>query len=165
MIPSQRDAEDDQVDMLTGARRLGPGLADVQHEIHRANRGNGRLVVACVSVDGLKPTSDSKGHPAGDLIVKHIVNVMQANLRCHQSIVRLGGDEFVCTISGTSIETVRQRFDELIAEPDFTPGDVSISVGFAELVRGDSAMDLIDRADRRLIASRDTHPDHGTRPV
>ena len=155
MIPSQYDPEHDQVEMLTGAR-LGPGLADMQHEIQRANRGNGRLVVACVNVEGLNATNDSKRHHAGDLILKHIVNVLQANLRCNQSIIRLGGDEFVCTISDTPIEDVRQRFDELIPELSPTPGDVSISVGLAELVRGDSPLDLIDRADRKLIASRDT---------
>jgi diguanylate cyclase (GGDEF)-like protein len=161
MIPSERDPEDDQVDMLTGARRLSPGLADMQNEIHRANRGNGRLVVACVNVDGLRASDDSKGHHAGDLILKRIVNVLQANLCSNQPIIRLGGDEFVCSISDTSIENVRQRFDELIAELSLTPGDVSISGGFAELVRGDSPMDLIDRADRRLIASRDTQTRNG----
>jgi diguanylate cyclase (GGDEF)-like protein len=155
MIPNQQDPEHDQVDILTGAR-LGPGLADMQHEIQRANRGNGRLVVACVNVDGLNATNDSNSHHAGDLILKHIVNLLQANLRCHQSIIRLGGDEFACTISDTSIEDVRQRFHELIPRLSSTPGDVSISVGLAELVRGDSPLDLIDRADRRLIASRDT---------
>jgi hypothetical protein len=36
------------------------------------------------------------------------------------------------------------------------PGDGSITVGFAQLARGDSPMDLIDRADRQLIAARDT---------
>jgi diguanylate cyclase (GGDEF)-like protein len=156
----------DEVDILTGARRLGPGLADMQHEIHRANRGNGRLVVACVNFDGLKATNDAKGHQAGNAILKHIVNVLETNLRSHGSIIRLGSDEFVCTISDTSIENVRQRFDEIVAELNLTLDDGSISVGFAELVRGDSPMDLIDRADRRLVASRDTklaiagpHPD------
>jgi diguanylate cyclase (GGDEF)-like protein len=152
--PAQR--EEDEVDMLTGARRLDPGLADMQHEIHRANRGNGRLVVACVNVDGLKASNDSKGRDAGDVILKHIVNALQTSLRSHESIIRLGRDEFVCTISDTSIENVRQRFDEIIEELSLTPDDGSISVGFAELVRGDSPMDLIDRADRRLVASRDT---------
>jgi diguanylate cyclase (GGDEF)-like protein len=153
---AQADERDEnEVDMLTGTQRLGPGLADMQREIHRANRGNGRLVVACVNVDGLKPTNDSKGR-AVDVILVHVMNVLQTNLRSHESIIRLGGDEFVCTISDASIENVRELFDEIIAELGIAPEDGSISVGFAELVRGDSPMDLIDRADRRLVASRDT---------
>jgi diguanylate cyclase (GGDEF)-like protein len=151
---TERDA--DEVDMVTGATRRGPGLAELQREIHRANRGNGQLIVAYVDVDDLKATNDSKGRHAGDLILKHIVNVLQTNLRSYASVVRLSGDEFACAISDTTIENVRQRFDEITAELSLTPDDGSISVGFAELVRGDSPMDLIDRADRRLIASRDT---------
>jgi diguanylate cyclase (GGDEF)-like protein len=150
--PSVRQA---RFDMLTGAPRRGPGLADMQREIDRANRGNGRLIVAYVDVNGLKATNDSEGHHAGDVILKHMVNVVQ-NLCSYGSVVRLGGDEFVCTISDTTIENVRERFDEITAQLSLTPDDGSISVGFAQLVRGDSPLDLIDRADRGLIASRDT---------
>ena len=59
-------------------------------------------------------------------------------------------------LTDTSIENVRQRFGEITAQLSLTPDDGSISVGFAQLVRGDSPLDLIGRADRRLIASRDT---------
>ena len=151
--PSARQA---RFDMLTGTRRpRGPGLADMQREIDRANRGNGRLIVAHVDVNGLKATNDSEGHQAGDVILKHIVNVVQ-NLCSYGSVVRLGSDEFVCTISDTTIAKVRERFAEITAQLSLTPDDGSISVGFAQLVRGDSPLDLINRADRGHIASRDT---------
>jgi diguanylate cyclase (GGDEF)-like protein len=178
MIPSKRDPEGDQTlsdldqcnadcdevdsdsgqngSALTGAWRCAPGLADMQREIHRANRGNGRLIVAYVDVEGLKATNDSRGHLAGNLILQQIVNVLQTNLRSCESVVRVGKGKFACTISDATIEDVRQRFDEVIAQLSLTPPDGPISVGFAELVRGDSPMDLIDRADRRLIASRET---------
>jgi diguanylate cyclase (GGDEF)-like protein len=146
----------DEVDALTGAQRRAPGLADVQHEIDRANRGDGRLIAVYVDVDGLKATNDSKGHHAGDLILKHIVAVLQTQLRSYEPIVRLGGDEFVCTISGTTIENVRERFAQITAQLSLTPDDGSITVGFAQLTRGDSPMDLIDRADNELIAARNT---------
>lgn len=159
------DREADEVDMLTGARRRGPGLANMQREIDRARRGSGRLIAAYVDVDGLKATNDSKGHRAGDAMLKHIVDVLQTNLRSYESIVRLGGDEFVCTISDATIESVRQRFDEITAELTITPDDGSITVGFAELARGDSPMDLIDRADSGLIATREAHGrDQRTQP-
>ena len=146
----------DEVDVLTGARRRAPGLADLQHEIDRANRGDGRLIAVYVDVDGLKATNDSKGRQAGDLMLKHIVGVLQTQLRSYAPVVRLGGDEFVCTISGTTIESVREQFAQIVAQLSLTPDDGSITVGFAKLARGDSPMDLIDRADRQLIAARDT---------
>jgi diguanylate cyclase (GGDEF)-like protein len=128
----------------------------VQREIDRANRGNGRLIVVYVDVNGLKAANDSEGHHAGDVILKHMVNVVQ-NLCSYGSVVRLGDDQCVCTISDTTIENVRERCDEITAQLSLTPDDGSISVGFAQLVRGDSPLDLIDRADRGLIASRG-HP-------
>jgi diguanylate cyclase (GGDEF)-like protein len=152
---AQVERKADEVDMLTGARRRRPGLADLQRDIDRAKRGNGRLIVAYVDVDGLKKTNDSKGHHAGDVMLRRVVDVVRLNLRSYESIVRLGGDEFVCTMSDTTIENVRQRFDEISAELTLTSDDGSITVGFAELTQGDTAMDLVDRADSGLIATRD----------
>ncbi len=149
----------DESDALTGAWRRAPGLADIQHEIDRARRGDGRLVAVYIDVDGLKATNDSRGHHAGDLMLQHIVHVVRTQLRSYEPIVRIGGDEFVCTISGTTIERVRERFTEIIAQLKVTPGGGSITVGFAQLGRDDSLMDLIDRADRQLIAARHTRSD------
>jgi diguanylate cyclase (GGDEF)-like protein len=150
------EREADEVDALTGARRRAPGLTDVQHEIDRANRGDGRLIAVYVDVDGLKATNDSKGHHAGDMRLKHIVAVLQTQLRSYDPVVRLGGDEFVCTVSETAIESVQERFARITAQLSLTPDDGSITVGFAQLAPGDSPMNLIDRADRHLIATRDT---------
>jgi diguanylate cyclase (GGDEF)-like protein len=149
------EREANEVDVLTGARRRAPGLADVQREIDRAHRGNGQLIAAYVDVDGLKATNDSKGHHAGDLMLKHIVGVLRTHLRSYEPLVRLGGDEFVCTISETTIESVRERFAQITAQLSLTPDDGSITVGFAQLAWGDSPMDIIDRADSELIAARD----------
>jgi GGDEF domain-containing protein len=79
-------------------------------------------------------------------MLKHIVNVLQSNLRCYEPVVCLSGDEFVCTISNATIEIVRHRFAQISAELRLPPEDGSISVGFAELAHGDILMDLIDRA-------------------
>jgi diguanylate cyclase (GGDEF)-like protein len=153
---SAAEREADEIDMLTGARRRAPGLADIQREIDRARRGDGRLIAVYVDVDGLKATNDSKGHHAGDVMLRHVVGVIQTHLRSYEQVVRLGGDEFVCTISDATIESVRERFGEITAQLSVTPGDGSITVGFAQLAKGDSPMDLIDRADGELIAARDT---------
>ena len=151
-VAAERQAA--ETDALTGARCRAPGLADIQHEIDRAHRSDGRLVAIYVDVDGLKATNDSEGHHAGDLMLKHIVAVLRTQLRSYEPIVRVGGDEFVCTISGTTIERARERFAHIIAQLSLTPDHGSITAGFAQLARDDSLKDLIDRADRELIAAR-----------
>jgi diguanylate cyclase (GGDEF)-like protein len=156
------EREADEIDTVTGARRRAPGLADIRREIDRAHRGNGRLIAAYVDVDGLKATNDSKGHHAGDLMLNHIVGVMQTHLRPYEQVIRLSGDEFVCTISDTTIESVRERFKQITQELSITPDEGSITVGFAQLAQGDSPMDLIDRADGELLAAR--RASRGTTP-
>jgi diguanylate cyclase (GGDEF)-like protein len=142
------------IDLLTGARRRGPGLAELQHQIDRARLRAGQLVVAYVEVDGLKETNDSKGHQAGDATLKQVVDVLREHLRSYEPIVRLGGDEFACAMSDTTIENVRSRLGEISVELADGPEDISISVGFAALMPGDTPMDLINRADTSLLRTR-----------
>ncbi len=87
-------------------------------------------------------------------MLKHVVGVLHMHLRAYEPVIRLGGDEFVCTLSRVTIEQARARFDDIAAELGATPEDGSITVGFALLADGDSPMDLIDRADNELIATR-----------
>jgi diguanylate cyclase (GGDEF)-like protein len=141
---------------VTGARRRVPGVSDIQREIDRARRGNGRLIAAYVDGDGLKAINDSQGHHAGDVMLKHIVGVMQTHLRSYEPVIRLSGDEFICTIADATIESVRERFAQITQQLNITPDDGSITIGFAKLAQGDSPMDLIDRADSDLIAARNT---------
>jgi diguanylate cyclase (GGDEF)-like protein len=147
----------DEIDTVTGARRRSPGLADIRRQIDRAHGDDRGLIAAYVDVDGLKATNDSKGHLAGDLMLKHIVSVIQTHLRSYGQVIRLSGDEFICTIPGATIESVRERFGQITQELNVTPDDGSITVGFAQLAPGDSPMGLIDRADSDLIAIREAN--------
>jgi diguanylate cyclase (GGDEF)-like protein len=148
------EREADEIDTVTGARRRAPGLAGIRRQIDRAHGDNRGLIAAYVDVDGLKATNDSRGHHAGDLMLNHIVSVMQTHLRSYGQVTRLGGDEFICTISNATIESVRERFGQITQELNVTPDNGSITVGFAQLAPGDSPMGLIDRADSDLIAIR-----------
>ena len=56
-------------DPVTGAWSRGPGLRELEHEISRARRGSGRLVVAYLDVNGLKAINDTRGHAAGDALL------------------------------------------------------------------------------------------------
>ena len=142
--------------MLTGARTRGPGLADLDHEIDRARRGTGELVVAYVDVVGLKTINDEHGHAAGDELLRTAVHAIRDHLRSYDLIVRLGGDEFLCVMSEATLEAAHQRFDAvktaLAADADH---EREIKVGFAVLEPADSPADLIERADAELLPDRE----------
>lgn len=145
-----------QVDQLTGARTRAAGLAELDHEIDRARRTSSKLVVTYVDVVGLKVVNDARGHGAGDELLRRAVRAIREQLRSYDLIVRLGGDEFLCVMSGATIDAARQRFaamqDTLAAAPD----PCEIRAGFAAFMPGDTAPELIQRADSELPLGRAT---------
>jgi diguanylate cyclase (GGDEF)-like protein len=122
--------------------------------MERARRDSEGLVVAFVDVDGLKQVNDTAGHLAGDALLIAVADSLRACLRSYDLIMRFGGDEFVCALPNASLEQVRGRFGEVSRFLEACPAPGSITAGFAELIAGDRAEDLIRRADADLLARR-----------
>ena len=137
-------------DELTGTYRRGLGTLELQREINRARHSGGRLVLAFADVDGLKDVNDRDGHAAGDALLIDVATTIRSNLRSYDPLVRFGGDEFVCAFSDFNVEGVRGRFEEIQGELSQRRPGCSISVGVAELQRGDTLEDLTARGDADL---------------
>jgi PAS domain S-box-containing protein len=99
-----------QIDQLTGALGRELGMVALDREINRAQRGNGRLVLAYVDVNGLKEVNDREGHAAGDELLRDVVGAIRAHLRAYDPIVRVGGDEFVCALGTACPRTLARDF-------------------------------------------------------
>lgn len=139
-----------ETDELTGARTRAAGLADLENEIARARRGAGPLVTAYVDVVGLKSVNDTRGHAAGDALLRHAVHAIRDHMRSYDLIVRMGGDEFICVMSDATVEIARRRFGAVQADLAADTTDrCEIRFGVAELAPEDSALDLVKRADAK----------------
>jgi diguanylate cyclase (GGDEF)-like protein len=147
------DREYASTDELTGARRRGVGLEDLDNEMNRAWRQGDSLRVAYVDVDGLKSVNDTQGHAAGDALLLSVADGIRRQMRPYDLLVRLGSDEFVCAVPNITLDKLRERFDQLDAELRDS-GGCSVSVGFSELREGDSSGELIKRADSDVLAGR-----------
>jgi diguanylate cyclase (GGDEF)-like protein len=141
-------------DELTGVRRRGAGLEQLQREIARARHTGEELGVAFVDVDGLKRTNDTRGHAAGDTLLCTVATCLRRVTRPHDLVMRYGGDEFLCVLPNADLDQIRRRFEDASAELSSSPIHGSFSAGFAKLAEGDSAMDLVNRADGDLLARR-----------
>jgi diguanylate cyclase (GGDEF)-like protein len=140
------------VDDLTGARRRGVGLEELQNEMKRVRREGGTLIAAFVDVDGLKTVNDALGHDAGDRLLQAVAAGLRRHMRSYDLLVRLGGDEFLCAMAGVDGRDAARRFDYVKSQ--LLEEGASITVGFGELLDGDGPAELIRRADRDLLEQR-----------
>ena len=143
------------IDDLTGALRRGPGMADLQRDIDRQRRVEGKgIVVAFFDVDGLKRTNDTLGHAAGDEVLRRVVAAIRERLRSYDLVIRYGGDEFVCVLSDADLAEAHQRIADISSNVSRRTRGVSVSMGLAVLDDGDTAETLISRADADLYRNR-----------
>jgi diguanylate cyclase (GGDEF)-like protein len=145
------------LDDLTGAFGRTLGNQVLGQEIERVRRDDGRLVLACVDVDGLKAINDRAGHPAGDHVLRTLVATTRSSLRPFDPIVRYGSDKFVCAVAGIGIEEVAQRFEE-VRRSLYADTGASISIGLAELADRDTLDDVFGRADASLLGAKRARP-------
>ena len=155
------ELEKAHLDELTGALRRGLGEQALQWEIDRARRGDGRVVLAFVDVDGLREVNNRYGHPAGDRLLRDVVDAIRLKVRSYEPIVRFGGDEFVCAISDVDLRQAELRFEAIKRALTTTQPGAAVSVGLAELRPDDTLKNLIERADAALLDARQDSPGAG----
>jgi diguanylate cyclase (GGDEF)-like protein len=141
-------------DELTGAWTRKFGLEEVSRELERAHRTGATLVLAFVDVDGLKAVNDTKGHLAGDALLRLLGEILRANVRPYDVIVRFGGDELLCAMPNLNAHEARARFEKIAAALAAIDADHSITFGLAEAEPADSLKDLIARADADFLEVR-----------
>jgi diguanylate cyclase (GGDEF)-like protein len=152
------------MDELTGTFRRQMGRLALSHEIDRARRSDGRLVLVFIDVDGLKGVNDTRGHAAGDALLRTVVDAIRNNLRSFDTIVRHGGDEFVCALGGIDLAEAERRFG-FVQSAIEAEGAVGISVGMAALAPGDDVDQLTRRADVAMLVVKAQHKSESHRPV
>ncbi|HVB76593.1 MAG TPA: GGDEF domain-containing protein [Candidatus Nitrosotalea sp.] len=142
------------VDEMTGALRRVPGMEAMEREMHRAQRfGDGALVAVFVDVDGLKRVNDSAGHSAGDALIREMATTLRRRLRAYDLVIRWGGDEFICVLPEAGLNAARRVIDGIEAEFERSSAH-TFSAGLAQIEIGESALELVARADADLYAHR-----------
>ena len=113
-------------------------------------------------IDDFKPYNDNYGHEAGDQALRAIAQCLRDNAAV--SIYRYGGEEIAAIIDADEPDDVRKLLEHLrisVNELDikhvYGTNDsslLSISLGAAAIVPGDTPEDVIRRADRQLYRAK-----------
>lgn len=136
----------------------------LQNSILESRRKNSNLSLMVLDIDHFKKINDSYGHSIGDIALKHLVSVLNNNLREYDQVGRYGGEEFVVVLPNTGIEEawgIAERVRSAVQfQPAFINRDLSIpltiSIGLAQC-HHDEKEDphhLFQRADEALYNAK-----------
>ena len=150
-----RVAEHARTDALTGVLNRRAFETRLEEERSRSARSRASLSLVIVDVDYFKTTNDSRGHEAGDAVLRTLGELLVASLRTHDVLARYGGDEFVALLPDAGVEqlTAAVRRIGAAAHAD----GISLSIGGATWPGSCAALEaLFATADAQLyLAKRD----------
>ncbi len=151
-------------DALTGLPNRNLFHDRLDQAVAQANRGNGKVALLFMDLDGFKEVNDSLGHAAGDLLLKEAAHRLAQCIRESDTVARIGGDEFTVilphaeqmvearTVAGKILEQLRAPFNLEGHEVS-----VSASIGIATYPDGsDSAAALIKHADAAMYRAKES---------
>ena len=154
-----RDAQRDELnrisraDPLTGCLNRRGFLERLDAEVDEAGRTGRSFALIALDLDRFKAVNDSKGHAAGDELLRWTVDQLQENLRAMDSVGRLGGDEFALLIPGASRPEALSLVDRLNrALTDKAPSSLGIACYPAD---GSDAEELQRHADADLYEAKE----------
>ena len=132
-------------------------------EVELSRRSLQPLSVLMLDIDHFKQINDNHGHVQGDEVLKAVALTLKNQLRNVDMVFRYGGEEFLVLLSNTCREAaalVGERLRYAVMEMQCLvagrPIEVSISLGCASLLPGESCESLLRRADNALyIAKRE----------
>jgi len=152
-------------DSLTDLFNHRHSMELVDQEFQRVGRyPHEGISLLMIDIDDFKRINDSRGHLAGDAVLRDVALVLKDSLRAVDSVGRYGGEEFVVILPHTprdeayrTAERIRQRVEAHSFEVSGERVHVTVSVGVAtfpsEGVDGPNA--LVREADRALYAAKE----------
>ncbi len=138
-------------DELTGLPNRRAWREELPREMARAKREDWPLCVAMLDINGLKQLNDTRGHHAGDQLLKQNAAAWSSALRPVDLLARYGGDEFAAVLTGCRLLDARKLVERLV---DVTPEGHTFAFGIAEWDGTQDVHALVADADARLYAAK-----------
>ena len=149
-------------DTLTGLMNRRAFLEAIERERSRAERHTLPLSLLLLDVDHFKKVNDTRGHDAGDAVLRGIATILTRIARKSDFVARWGGEEFVLALPQTAEAGARiaaERVRRAIADAACTlpSGDTihaTASIGLASASASFAIDELVGRADRAMYAAK-----------
>ncbi|MEP6635804.1 MAG: diguanylate cyclase [Acidobacteriota bacterium] len=140
------------LDSLTGLANRRRFRVQLKREVGRWTRYRATCALLILDIDHMKEINDKYGHPAGDLVIRHIAATLIGVSRDNDTAARVGGEEFALLLAGIDGEKaagVAERLRAALAAKAVEGvGHISVSIGVA-------ACPEHALSERRLYAASD----------
>lgn len=151
-----------ETDDLTGLFNIRGFALAANRLFAQAVRHGRPTSVLMIDSDNLKSVNDSHGHEAGNRLLRHLAQSIQAELRFTDVSARYGGDEFIVLLPDTPAkgalevaERIRNRIASSPLDYDSKRLTVSVSIGIASFPEDGATLDsLASHADRALYLAK-----------
>jgi diguanylate cyclase len=130
----------------------------------KAMEGGLPLSIFLIDVDHFKRFNDKFGHQFGDQVLRLISKVLKDGLRSQDLAARYGGEELVGVLPEVDLRDCRviaERIRQNIASRQITRratgevlSNITVSIGVAQFVLGETLANLFERCDRALYAAK-----------
>jgi len=145
-------------DGLTGLYNHGYLQVRLGEELERARTEGEPLSVLCIDLDEFKPLNDSRGHEAGDEVLRRVARAVEKQARRTDLVARYGGDELVVALLGTGAAAaamVAERIRGGIRAENADDAAITVSIGVATFPDdAGSRAELLDKADWAMYAAK-----------
>ncbi len=153
-----RLAELATTDDLTGLKNRRRFHEDLNVFFSLSARRSEPLSLVMIDLDQFKAYNDSFGHPAGDLILSALAEILRENIREHDVAARYGGEEFVVLLPSTDAHeanALAERLRERIENRGWPLRGVTASLGVATSGPTIASIEaLIEAADQALYLAK-----------
>ena len=158
-------------DQLTGLANRAMLLERLEHSVALARRSEKQLALFWIDLDRFKEVNDSRGHAAGDRLLREVARRLLETVRDTDTVARLGGDEFVVVqadldyalaasqLAGRLIATLSELYDIGNGEQAVVTASIGVALfpgdgedAAALLANADLAMYRVKAAGRNRYA-------------
>ena len=160
-----------RTDPLTGLMTQRTFYETLNLEWQRSTRYNYPLSCIILDLDFFKRVNDTHGHPAGDIVLKTVANLLRDSCRVSDSVCRYGGEEFCAMLPETNEEDaaiwanrVCKKLRGMTIVTKRRDLHVTASFGVAQRSEDTTiAEQLVDHADQALLCAKQSGRDRVTR--
>ncbi|MDR1873814.1 MAG: GGDEF domain-containing protein [Synergistaceae bacterium] len=149
-----------QRDDATGLFNKAHILRLLDEQMLLARDGVRDLAFMLLDIDSFKQFNDVWGHPEGDRMVIFLSNIIRHCLRVSDTASRYGGEEFAVILPGGTLPTsilVAERIRRTVERESAMQSEgkrITLSIGLAFFVAGDTTASLVQRASNALLRAR-----------